>query len=86
MTYEEIAKTMMKTCEDLLKAIDELKEENEFLTETIEKYGLQKIIVERRQLLEEVSEAKRQAARETEEAKRTKDYYQQKIKELKGKV
>lgn len=57
MTKDEAIKSLLSDCEDLTKMIDTLKEQNNFLTETICRYNLQNIAKERQELIDRAEKA-----------------------------
>ncbi|MGN0347890.1 MAG: hypothetical protein ACI4DU_11470 [Lachnospiraceae bacterium] len=59
MTHDEAIASLLKTCENLKDAIEQLQEENAFLTDTIVKNNLGQIKSERRTLLSENEKCKR---------------------------
>ncbi len=53
MTSEETIEALVQSCNDLMKMVEKLKNENQFLTDTIINNNLGKITCERRQILKE---------------------------------
>lgn len=81
MTYDEAIASLLETCENLKEAIEQLQEENAFLTDTIEKNNLGQIKSERRSLLSENEQCKKNADIAIKEANQIKSEYETKISE-----
>ena len=81
MTYDEAIASLLETCENLKEAIEQLQEENAFLTDTIEKNNLGQIKTERRSLLSENEQCKRNADIAIKKANQLKSEYESKISE-----
>ena len=82
MTHDEAIASLLKTCENLKEAIEQLQEENAFLTDTIEKNNLGQIKSERRFLLSENEQCKRNADMAMKKANQLKSEYESKISEV----
>lgn len=81
MTHDEAIASLISSCENLKEAIEQLQEENAFLTDTIEKHNLGKYISERRSLLNENEQCKRDADIAIRKANQIKSEYESKISE-----
>lgn len=81
MTHDEAIESLLETCENLKEAIEQLQEENAFLTDTIEKNNLGKIKSERRTLLDENEQCKRDADIAIKKANQIKSEYESKLSE-----
>lgn len=81
MTHDEAIASLLETCENLKEAIEQLQEENAFLTDTIEKHNLGKYISERRSLLSENEQCKKDANIAIAKANQIKSEYESKIAE-----
>jgi len=80
MTNEKAIETLGQVCEECFNtleectdAINKLKEENRFLTDTIVNNGLARITTERRRILEENRALKKEIVLLTEAIKRLRD-------------
>lgn len=82
MTHDEAIASLLETCENLKEAIEQLQEENAFLTDTIEKNNLGQIKSERRSLLSENEQCKRNANIAIKRANQIKSEYESKISEV----
>ena len=82
MTHDEAIKSLLETCENFSNAIDKLQEENSFLTETIEKNNLNKIVSERRSLLASIKQREMEANSLKRAANAIKSEYSDKLYEL----
>ena len=86
MTHEEAITSLLETCENLKEAIEQLQEENAFLTDTIEKNNLGQIKSERRSLLSENEQCKKNADIAIKKANQIKSEYESKISEADDKL
>ena len=82
MTYKEAVERLLKSCADYESLVKLLKDQNAFLTETIEKHNLGKINKERKSLYENMNQAKKEAALALKNANLTKSQYLEKLKEI----
>lgn len=81
MTHDEAIASLLETCENLKEAIEQLQEENAFLTDTIEKNNLGQIKSERRTLLSENEKCKRDADITIRKANQIEAEYKSKVSE-----
>lgn len=79
MTHDEAIESLMNSCEEFTNMIEQLKTQNAFLTDTIEKSNLGEIAKERKTLLSQVQKAE-------EETTRLKKEYESKLAELNKKI
>lgn len=86
MTYDEAIASLLETCENLKEAIEQLQEENAFLTDTIVKNNLGQIKSERRYLLSENEQCKRNADIAMWNANQVKTEYETKMSEVNDKL
>ena len=82
MTYKEAIERLLKSCADYESLVKQLKDQNAFLTETIEKQNLGKINKERKSLYENMNQAKKKAALALKNADLTKSQYLEKLKKV----
>jgi hypothetical protein len=80
MTYDEAIESLIHSCDEFSGIVTQLKEENAFLADTIEKHNLGKIKEERRLLLKNVEQAEARANISIAEAKKEKLEYEGKLK------
>ena len=86
MTHDEAIASLLETCGNLKEAVEQLQEENAFLTDTIEKNNLGQIKTERRSLLSENEQCKRNADIAIKKANQIKSEYESKISEADDKL
>lgn len=84
MTHDEAIESLINSCKAYSNAVDRLKEEVIFLTDTIEKYNLKEISQERRALLNRVAQAENEAATAAKEVNKIKAEYENKLETING--
>ena len=82
MTDDEVIEKLTQYCEELLEIAEGLKEENEFLAETIIKHNMGEIIEEREELLTKMKQNEDKAEQSIREANEIKLEYKQKNDKL----
>lgn len=81
MTKDEAIESLIESCTILKEAVEQLQEENEFLTATIEKHNYDEYVSERRTLLEEIDKYKMTADFSEKRVNRIKAEYETKMAE-----
>jgi hypothetical protein len=82
MTHDEAIENLLECCDEYEEIISQLQEENSFLTETIEKNNLDKIVSERRSLLDDIKQQELTSELKTKNAEAIKMEYSNKLNEL----
>lgn len=82
MDASETIQKLTEACQDLMQMVNELKEENTFLTDTICNQKMGKITTERRQLLARANQAESDSKTAIAEANTIKSEYEHKLDKI----